>query len=548
MDRTLTGSLEGATTMGIYLNPGDGALREARRSKIYVDKSMLIAYLNSVVRTSQKYVCVSRPRRFGKTMAADMVCAYYDRTVDGTSAFAGLKVSDTPDFEVNRNRYDVICLNMTEFLQHGSNVSDMLSKLTKRLVWDLQDEYPDVRLREPEDLPACLESIYVSTRRQFVFVIDEWDCLMRETNHATEAQRAYLDFLRALLKDKQYVALAYMTGILPIKKYGKHSALNMFSEFSMTDADVLAPTMGFTDAEVRTLCEQWGMPYDETRSWYNGYELATATGFGETSSIDVYSPRSIVEAMTRHAFGDYWNKTETFEALRVYIDMNYAGLRDDVIALMAGDRRTINVGTFSNDMTTFVTADDVLTLLVHLGYLAYDQMTREVFVPNREVGQEFINATSVGGWDEVARAIQESTGLLEAIVAGDEVAVARGIEMAHQVTSHLSYNSEEALAYTLSLGLYAARQWYEFIRELPTGKGFADLVLVPRRAYADRPAIVVELKWNQTADTALRQIHDKRYPDVLTNWLADGGRVILVGVSYDRKTREHSCKIEELKA
>ena len=162
--------------------------------------------------------------------------------------------------------------------------------------------------------------------------------------------------------------------------------------------------MGFTDGEVRELCEQWGMPYDETRSWYNGYRLTTAMGFGETESIDVYSPRSIVEAMTRHAFGDYWNKTETFEALRVYIDMNYEGLRDDVIALMAGDRREINVGTFSNDMTTFATADDVLTLLVHLGYLAYDQQTHEVFVPNREVAQEFVNATSVGGWDEVAQA------------------------------------------------------------------------------------------------------------------------------------------------
>ncbi len=390
--------------MGIYLNPGDGALREARRSKIYVDKSMLIAYLNSVVRTGQKYVCVSRPRRFGKTMAADMVCAYYDRTVKGAASFAGLAIAGADGFEANRNRYDVVRLNMAEFLQRGGKIADMLAKLTRNVVWDLEDEYPEVRLREPDDLPSCLARVYAHTHRQFVFVIDEWDCLIREMMHETEAQRTYLDFLRSLLKDKQYVALAYMTGILPIKKYGRHSALNMFSEFSMTDADVLAPTMGFTDGEVRELCEQWGMPYDETRSWYNGYRLTTAMGFGETESIDVYSPRSIVEAMTRHAFGDYWNKTETFEALRVYIDMNYEGLRDDVIALMAGDRREINVGTFSNDMTTFATADDVLTLLVHLGYLAYDQQTHEVFVPNREVAQEFVNATSVGGWDEVAQA------------------------------------------------------------------------------------------------------------------------------------------------
>ena len=226
--------------MGTYLNPGAVRLRDSRNSKIYVDKSALIAYLNSVKETEQRYVCVSRPRRFGKTMAANMVCAYYDRTVDGAEAFAGLVAARDPEFDQCRNRYDVIRLNMADFLSRGRAVGEMLARLTERLVWDFEDDYPEVRLREPDNLPACLERVYAQTRRRLVFVIDEWDCLMREVAADHEAQKAYLDWLRALLKDKEYVALAYMTGILPIKKYGIHSALNMFSEFSMTEPDVLA--------------------------------------------------------------------------------------------------------------------------------------------------------------------------------------------------------------------------------------------------------------------------------------------------------------------
>jgi len=288
------------------------------------------------------------------------------------------------------------------------------------------------------------------------------------------------------------------------------------------------------------------MPYEETVSWYNGYRLQREHTDGETVTFEIFSPRSIVSAMTFHEFDDYWNKTETFEALKVYIDMNYEGLRDAVIRLMAGDALEVNVGTFANDMTTFSTADDVLTLLVHLGYLGYEQRSKTVFVPNREVLREFVNATSVGGWDTVAQAVRGSGALLNAIVSHDEEAVAKGIERAHQETSRLSYNDENALAYTLSLGLYAARQWYTFVREAPAGKGFADLLLIPRRAFADRPAILVELKWDTDAKTAITQILDRRYPDVLADWMADGGRVILAGISYDPKTRQHTCTIREL--
>lgn len=532
--------------MGIYLNPGGMHMQESRGSKIYVDKSVLISYLNSVVSTGQKYVCVSRPRRFGKTMAANMVSAYYDRTVDGMQAFAGLAIAADPSFDEHRNRYDVLRVNMVEFFQHGASVAGVIGRLTQRIVWDLEDAYPEVRLRAPDDLPYCLERIHAHTLRQFVIVIDEWDCIMREMQDDREAQKTYLDFLRALLKDKGYVALAYMTGILPIKKYGVHSALNMFSEFSMTSPRQLASTMGFTADEVHALCDEWDMPYDDVRTWYDGYRLVSRNDRRDPELLDMYSPRSIVESLTSGSLASFWTQTETFEALKVFIDMNYDGLRDAVIAMMSGDHYGINVGTFQNDMTSFVTADDVLTLLVHLGYLGYDEEAREAFIPNREVMQEFANAITAGGWDKVACAIKGSAALLEAIIDGDEATVSAGVEAAHQETSHLTYNDENALAYTLSLGLYAARQWYTIVRELPSGKGFADLVLVPRRAFADKPAVVAELKWDMDADTAIEQIRRRDYPAVLADWLADGGHVVLAGVSYDRRTREHACKIERI--
>ena len=532
--------------MGVYLNPGPELFRRGRNSKIYVDKSDLLVYLNGVINTESAFVCVSRPRRFGKSMAANMVCTYYGRKIDGASEFAGMRIAGDATFDAERNRYDVIRLNMQQFLSATHDVEKLLAKINQDASFDIRLGYRDLLFRNTDSLPDMMADAFAQTGTQFVIVIDEWDCVMREMRDDHAAQDLYLDFLRAWLKDQPYVALAYMTGILPIKKYGTHSALNMFSEFSMTDARELAPTMGFTDAEVRELCDAWEMPYDETRAWYDGYTLLRTQSREKPEPVVIYSPRSIVESMVSHAFDDYWNRTETFEALKVYIDLNYDGLRDAVIALMAGDRRRISTASFVNDMTTFATGDDVLTLLVHLGYLGFDQRTSEVFVPNREVAAEFATAVTTGGWDEVARAIKGSQALLDALVAGDEHAVAQGVERAHQETSHLTYNDENALAYTLSLGLYAARQWYTVTRELPAGKGFADLVLVPRRAFADRPAIVVELKWDRYAETAITQIHEKRYPDALAPWIADGGTVILAGVTYDKKTRAHSCVIERL--
>lgn len=271
------------------------------------------------------------------------------------------------------------------------------------------------------------------------------------------------------------MALAYMTGILPIKKYGTHSALNMFTEFSMEHPDQMAQFVGFTEDETKNLCLRYGMDFEECRAWYDGYSFPNCP--------HVYSPKSVVDAMINGRFGSYWNKTETYEALQGYIDLNEDGLRDAVVKMMGGGRQKINTGTFQNDMTTFTSADDVMTLLVHLGYLGYDSEEEEVFIPNNEVLQEYVNATKQGdAWQPVSQAVRASDELLQAVFDGRADDVAAGVEKAHVETSQIQYNDENALSYTLSLAFYSARRYYNIIREMPAGKGFADLVFVPRRS------------------------------------------------------------------
>ena len=249
--------------MGVYLNPGAAMLRQGRNSQIYVDKSAMIARLNRLVNTERKYACVSRPRRFGKTMAANMVSAYYDRTVDGTAEFAGLAIAADPTFDKQRNRYDSVRINMQEFLSETHDVEALVESLHQNVAPEIKRAYPELFFRDESSLIKCMDDVFSQTGNQFVIVIDEWDCVMRETMSDHAGQRRYLDFLRAWLKDKPYVALAYMTGILPVKKYGSHSALNMFDEYSMLEPSWMAPYMGFTSREVEGLCQEWGRDFNE---------------------------------------------------------------------------------------------------------------------------------------------------------------------------------------------------------------------------------------------------------------------------------------------
>lgn len=515
--------------MGIYLNSGNELFKEAVNSEIYVDKTMLINFTNRVLETTQKEICVSRPRRFGKSIAENMLVAYYSKGCDSRDLFSGFKIAETPDFEKHLNQYNVIHIDIQNFTKYGA-VSEIIARLTKELLFDIKIEFPDVILFDETDLTRILKDVFSQKKEKFIFFIDEWDCIFRVHKNDSASQKAYLDFLRDLLKGQPYVALAYMTGILPIKKYGEHSALNMFKEYSMTNQKRLAEFTGFTEDEVRQLCEAYGMSFDETRKWYDGYNI---------NGISVYNPKSVVEAMTEHVFDNYWSKTETYEALKEYIEKDFYGLRDIITRLIAGEYIEIDTTTFVNDMVTFKTQDDILTLLIHLGYLSYNCETRKVFIPNHEIKQQFVSTVKVLKWTHVINAIKQSDMLLRYTLEQNAEKVSEILRAVHSENSSIiQYNDENSLACVLALAYYAAQDTYAVYRELQGGEGFADLVFVPRTGNPN-PAMIIELKWNQNAGIALDQIKDRNYIRCLKDY---HGTVLFVGISYQKKDKEHECR------
>ncbi len=522
--------------MGIYLNPENEGFRDAVQSKIYIDKTGLIAYTNELINTEQKYLCVSRPRRFGKSMTLKMLAAYYSCGCSSKELFKGRKIEQDSRYEEYLNKYDVILLNMQQFLIESRELG-ITDYLEQEVLDELTEEYAETLDRQYRGLAAALRAIYKKTKKKFIFLIDEWDCVMREKQESEVLQKQYLDFLRNLLKDQPYVALAYMTGILPVKKYGQHSALNMFWEYSMTNPYVFEEYTGFTEDEVRELCRQFGMDFARTGSWYDGYRFRTFK--------HIYNPRSVVAAMTCHDFSSYWTSTETYEALKIYIDMDFDGLRTDIVQMLGGERVRVNTFRFQNDMRSFRTKDDVLTLLIHLGYLGYDSATEEAFIPNKEIIREFENAISAGGWPEVMRILKASEQLLEDTLKGDALSVAAGLDQAHsEAASILTYNDENSLSCAIGLAYYSARKDYRIIRELPTGHGFADLVFLPL-PHTGKPALVVELKYDKSAYAAIQQIKDRNYTQALAEY---AGEILLVGINYDKYNvdKPHSYVIERL--
>ena len=517
--------------MGIYLNPDNQDFYMSYNDDIYVDKSMLIEYTNSRLNKASRFICVSRPRRFGKSTDANMLVAYYSRGCDSHELFNALKVSKLPDYEKHLNQHHVIHLNMQEFLSDANSITEMIDIINKEVMNELLKEY-DVDVLRPS-LKNYLNKIYNDYKESFIFIIDEWDCIFREYTEDKDAQKIYLDFLRDLLKDKKYVSLAYMTGILPIKKYGTHSALNMFKEISMVSPDPIEKFMGFTEEEVKKLCEEYQIDFDEMKAWYDGYHL--------NKEVSILSPRSVVFSLMDRKFKNYWASTETYESLKVYIDMNFDGLKDDIIKLLARKRVIINASKFQNDMTTFQSKDDVFTLLVHLGYLGYDEETSEVYIPNNEVVESFVNSIEDSNWGPVSESLRNSMNLIQATYACDGEQVAEYIEKAHLETSILQYNNENALAYTIYLAYIMARNDYTMVREFPSGKGFADVVFIPRY---DKPAMIIELKYDQDVDSAIKQIKEKKYFFGLEKYLDN---LLLVGINYDKETKKHTCVIEKYK-
>ena len=534
--------------MGTYINRGNSVFRDIV-SHEYIDKTSLIPFINDTLNSESRYSCVTRCRRFGKSMAAKMLCAYYDKSCDSRELFAGLKVEKDKSFETYLNKYVVIYLDVTSFTARPELRVNIVRNIQNKIIKELKSAFPDVKYDDGADLMDTLASIHQDTGEKFFFIIDEWDAICREFPDRQKMKGdpatvvptildEYVMLLRRLFKTQdsdRVFAGAYLTGILPIKRYNTESALNNFCEYSMIRPGKMARDLGFTHEEVEALCEKHEMDLREMERWYDGYRIGRASR--------MFNPYSVFKAIRNEEYGSYWTTTGAYDSVITYIQMNFEGLKDDIIRMLAGENVSVNTLKFQNDMHIVKSKNDVLTVLIHLGYLAYDNDKKKCFIPNKEVADEFQNAVEDTAWTRIAKVLTDSENLLEATISGNEQAVASAIELAHdENTSILSYNDENSLACVLSLAYIWARNEYIIHREYATGKGYADLVLIPRRNVS-KPALVIELKFNHSADTAIDQIKSKSYPSKIAEYTGD---ILLVGINYDKETKQHTCKIERL--
>ena len=525
--------------MGRFVNPDNSAFQVALNSRIYVDKTGLIEYTNSVLDTTNAYICNSRPRRFGKSYAANMLAAYYSKGAESEQMFSGLEISKNTDFKKHLNKYDVIHIDIQWFLANCDDADNVVPFITKSVLDELREIYPEFLPLEVTALPDALSRIKNCTEQKFVIIIDEWDVFIRDVAANKKVQSDYINFLRGMFKGTEptkYIQLVYLTGILPIKKEKTQSALNNFDEFTMLDAGVMAPYIGFTEAEVKDLCERYHRDFEKVKYWYDGYLL---------EDYQVYNPKAVVSVCVRGRFRSYWSETASYEAIVPFINMNYDGLKNAIIEILSGASIKVNTAAFKNDTVNIQSKDDVLTYLIHLGYLGYNQNRRTAFVPNEEIRQELTMAVESRKWNEMITFQQESEHLLEATLDMDEEAVEEGIEKIHtEYVSNIQYNNENSLSSVLAIAYLSSMEYYfKPVRELPTGRGFADFVFIPKPEYVSSyPALVVELKWNKNVKTALQQIKEKQYPDSVLDYTGD---ILLVEINYDKKTKEHQCLIEK---
>ena len=523
--------------MGIYLNPSNVNFQGNLSYPFYVDKTMMLRELNRFIDIQNKYICISRPRRFGKTIAGNMIAAYYSKGCDSRELFSPYKIAKSPDFESKLNKFNLIQIDMNSEYQNVMEKDNLIQFLTEKVRDEMRSAFPSVELNGNFSIAECMLRIHSATGEQFVIIMDEYDVLVREEVSGSLFAE-YLGFLNGLFKSntlRPAIALAYLTGILPIVRDKIQSKLNNFEEYTMMDAGELAEFVGFTSGEVQFLCEKYGIDYEECKRWYDGY---SQNGF------EIYNPESVIKSVVKKDFANYWSKTSSYEVITDRIRQNFEGTKDDVIRMLAGESVDVNVTRFLNTMHSFVTRSDLFTYLIHLGYLAYDRVEKTCHIPNKEVRGEWFNAVeSLDDYKVTNKIIQSSKELLSETVRKNADAVATALDVSHiHVTSNRSYNNEDALQSAIYLSYIYALNKYTVIKEMTTGKGFADVVFIPFVDDKTYPAMIIELKRNGSAETALNQIREKRYFDSLANY---AGNLLFVGINYDEDAKTHECKIEE---
>ena len=524
--------------MANFLNLGNEIFISDLRNDIFVDKSMLIKYCNLNIRDyySSRFMCVTRPRRFGKTMALSMLRAYYSKGCDSKELFKNLKIYNDPSFLEHLNKHNVFTIDMAGVGTSLQNKKEILNEITKSLINNLNEAFPNI-LTDEKTVSDALSTIYSVTKETFIFLIDEWDYIYREFDNDIKLCNAYTDFLRSLFKNEliaDCIDLVYMTGILPIKRYNSQSSLNNFIEYNMLDPYTLAEFIGFTEEEVKSLCKQYNMDINDMKHWYDGYH------YNEVG--DLYNPKSVVEAISRRRYGDYWTSTSSIEAVTNYMNYDNGELKDIIASLIAGNKVDVNVSRFRNDLTAVDNKDAALTVLIHLGYLAYDRENEQCYIPNYEIRQELNNGVLDLKWEEIEYPLINSKELInQTVLLNTKYIEERLNKNLQRFTTIYNRLDENVLSVLLNVSYDYARKEYNFFKEPNVGIGRADLILVPYRT--TKPGIIFELKVDSSPIDAIKQIKQKNYLESFNTYK---GKILLIGINLDSKTKKHSVLIEEV--
>ncbi len=520
--------------MALYLNQGNEKFIEYKSSRIFVDKSMLIKECNFSFGTTDKYMCITRPRRFGKTLALSMLNAYYSKGCDSKDLFKDLKISKDPSFEKHLNKHNVIWIDMSAIYADTKDSKKIITELEYGIIKDLNETFPNILDKDDNSIRKCILKINSKTKERFIFLIDEWDVIFRECENDSNLCDDFIKFLRALFKSSDVsscIDLVYMTGILPIRRYSTQSTLNMFNEFNMLDSSNLAEFVGFTEQEVKDLCIKYNRDFNEIKTWYDGYKI---------NDIEIYNPKSVVTAITKNKCGDYWVKTSAREAVTDYMNYDHGELKDIITRMILGEKVNVDVSLFDNDLTLVNSKDAALTVLIHLGYLAYDEETKSCFIPNYEIKEEFQRGLKDLHWKEIYNPIDNSKKLYEETLKGNVDFINSTLDKNHKdLAGPFNKNKEDVLGIIVEISYYCMNKYYSVKKEDTSTLGRSDISFIPK----DNTHIpfIIELKVNSTPEDAISQIKEKEYFNSLSNYR---GKVLLLGISYDSKKLKHSSKVE----
>ena len=539
--------------MGTYLNSITPytLYKSESLSPYFVDKTLMLRELFPYVSAGNRHICITRPRRFGKTIMANMISSFFQKASDSSDVFDSLTISQVDDYRKYKNQYNVIRIDFSKMPRNCDSYTQYIERIEALLIDDVKEAYPQVKINEADAVGDILESVFVQCGEKFIFVLDEWDFIFHRDFINEIDKEKYVAFLSNLLKDRPYVVLSYMTGILPIAKYSSGSELNMFAEFTMVNSPMFGEYFGFTDDEVDDLYRRYIVECDRQhkeksvtrkglRDWYNGYY----TKSGER----VYNPRSVVFALQFNNLANYWTSSGPYDEIYYYIRNNISDVRDDLALMISGESVTAKIQEYAATSMNLSTRDEIYSAMVVYGFLSY--LNGKVCIPNRELMEKFdellVKNESLG---YVYRLAKESEKMLKATLAGDTLTMERILEFAHNTeVPLLSYNHETELSAIVNLVYLAARDSYRVEREDKAGTGYVDFIFYPYDTTAD--CIILELKVDHTPDEAIAQIIDKKYALKFMPKLAGQkiytGRILAVGIGYWRDSKKHSCKVQEI--